>query len=273
MKLTTKYERYQMRTSVIAVPTRFSRFELSKLVNEALELEKPIPFDFIIDGVLLRVSLSEYISSHGLSLESTLVLEYVPIIGKPEEKSSEDLPDWIGGLSCIKNYYVAGCYDGSVHIYNSDDSLLASAIAHKKPIKSVDLQHYRNDIIVASTSLDNTIRLMKLSQNSLQPIATCAGHDSHVLCCKFHPESPLLVSGAWNGSILVWNISKVSTVSPTGEVEPVHTLSEGVAGVTALGWSENHVISGGWDHVLRIWDLEMEGVVNDMVATEGRRVV
>ena len=53
----------------------------------------------------------------------------------------------------------------------------------------------------------------------------------------------------------------------------MHTLSEGVAGVTALGWSENHVISGGWDHVLRIWDLEMEGVVNDMVATEGRRVV
>ena len=136
MKLTTKYERYQMGTSAIAVPTRFSRFELSKLVNEALELEKPIPFDFIIDGVLLRVSLSEYISSHGLSLESTLVLEYVPIIGKPEEKSSEDLPDWIGGLSCIKNYYVAGCYDGSVHIYNSEDSLLASAIAHKKPIKS-----------------------------------------------------------------------------------------------------------------------------------------
>ena len=264
VKLTTKYERYQIGTSAIAVPTRFSRSELSKLVNEALELEKPIPFDFIIGGILLRVPLSEYISLHGLSLESTLVLEYVPIIGKPEEKSSEDLPDWLGGLSCIENYYVAGCYDGSLHIYDSTDSLLASSIAHKKPIKSVDLQKYQDDVIIASTSLDNTIRLTKLSQIALQPIATCSGHDSHVLCCKFHPESPLLVTGAWNGSILVWNVSTVSTVS-TSEVEPVHTLSEGVSGVTALGWSQNRVISGGWDHVLRIWDLEMEGVVNDLV--------
>lgn len=264
MKLTTKYERYQMGTSTIAVPTRFSRTELSKLVNEALELEKPIPFDFIIDGVLLRVPLSEYISLHGLSLETTLVLEYVPIIGKPEEKSSEDLPDWIGGLSSIEDYYVAGCYDGSVHLYNAEDSLVASTVAHKRPIKSVDLHKQQDDLLVASTSLDNTIRLLKLSENALQPFATLSGHDSHVLCCKFDPASSLLVTGAWNGSILVWDVSTVSP-SSSKEVEPVHTLSEGVAGVTALGWSQNRVVSGGWDQTLRVWDLEMEGVVSDMV--------
>ena len=36
-------------------------------------------------------------------------------------------------------------------------------------------------------------------------------------------------------------------------------------GVTALEWSDGHVVSGGWDHVIRIWDLEAEGVITDMV--------
>ena len=80
-----------MGTSTISLPSRFSRYELSRLVNEALELEKPIPFDFIIQGRLLRESLSEYISKHSLSSETTIELEYVPIIGKPQESSSDSL--------------------------------------------------------------------------------------------------------------------------------------------------------------------------------------
>ena len=56
-----------MGTNTISLPIRFSRYELSKLVNEALGLENPIPFDFIVDGKLLRVSLSEYMSEHGIS--------------------------------------------------------------------------------------------------------------------------------------------------------------------------------------------------------------
>ena len=69
-----------MGTNTISLPIRFSRYELSKLVNEALGLEKPIPFDFIVDGKLLRVSLSEYMSEHGISSETVVNLEYVPII-------------------------------------------------------------------------------------------------------------------------------------------------------------------------------------------------
>lgn len=54
VKLFTKVERYQIGTDTISLPARFSRIDLSKLVNETLELEKHIPFDFIINGSLLR---------------------------------------------------------------------------------------------------------------------------------------------------------------------------------------------------------------------------
>lgn len=97
VKLFTKVERYQIGTDTISLPARFSRIDLSKLVNETLELEKHIPFDFIINGSLLRTSLSEYMSTNGISTENTLSIEYLPIIGKPEEKSSEDsarLGEW-----------------------------------------------------------------------------------------------------------------------------------------------------------------------------------
>ena len=263
MKLYTKYERFQMGTSSIAVPARFSRYELSKLVNEALELEKPIPFDFVINGTLLRVSLTEYISSHGLSLESTLELEYIPIIGKPEEKSNEDLPDWVGGLACNQEYYVAGCYDGSLHMFGNEDQPITTLNAHTKPIKSVDVQKFNNATYIASTSLDNSMRLFRLENDALQSVGVCSGHDSHVMSCKIHAANGLVASGAWNGSILVWDLS---SLSPEKEPEPVHTLSESMLGVTALEWSDEHVVSGGWDHVIRIWDLEAEGVIADMVA-------
>ena len=117
VKLFTKYERYQIGTDAISLPARFSRIDLSKLVNETLELEKHIPFDFVINGTLLRTSLSEYMSENGLSTENTVEVEYVPIIGKPEEKSSEDLPDWVSGIANSGSVYAVGCYDGSVHVY------------------------------------------------------------------------------------------------------------------------------------------------------------
>lgn len=258
MKLFTKYERYQIGTNAISLPIRFSRYELSKLVNEALGLEKPVPFDFIVEGKLLRVSLSEYMSEHGISSETTVNLEYVPIISRPEEKSSTDLPDWVSGIACDGTMYVAGCYDGTIHIYDMNDKLLCEELIHKKPIKAVDC---RNSMI-ASASLDNTIQVSQINHNSITHLGTLTGHDSHVLDCKFSPDAQLLVSSSWNGSILVW---KTAVFADTTEIEPIHTLSESMQGVSAVTWQEQNVITGGWDHHIRIWDLESEGMLTDLV--------
>lgn len=266
VKLLTKYERYQIGTDAISLPARFSRIDLSKLVNETLELEKHIPFDFVINGTLLRTSLSEYMSENGLSTENTVEVEYVPIIGKPEEKSSEDLPDWVSGIANSGSVYAVGCYDGSVHVYNQDDTLLTKKEVHKRPIKGIDCQIVNSVPIVTSVSLDNSVRIMKVVDSALADVATCKGHKSHVMCCKLNPQNGLVVSGAWNGSILVWNTQPEEGAT---DVEPVHSLLESEEAITGLDWWEGNVVSGGWDHVIRVWDLETEGMLQDMVGRGG----
>lgn len=253
-----------MGTSAISLPSRFSRYELSRLVNEALELEKPVPFDFIIGGKLLRVSLSEYLNSHNLSLESTIEVEYVPIVGKPHESSSDDLPDWISSIAVFESGYVVGCYDGTVHVYNKDDTLVAKKQVHTKPIKCVDIQNVGDVTTITSASLDNSLHILELKGNSIVEYATCTGHDSHVLSCSLNAKTGLVVSGAWNGSIFIWDTKRMD---PSNEIEPIHTLSESMEGISSVKWWNENPVTGGWDHVIRVWDLETEGMIHDMVRT------
>ena len=53
------------------------------------------------------------------------------------------------------------------------------------------------------------------------------------------------------------------------DVEPVHSLLESEEAITGLDWWEGNVVSGGWDHVIRVWDLETEGMLQDMVGRGG----
>lgn len=262
VKLFTKYERYRIGTAAISLPSRFARYELSRLVNEALELEKPIPFDFIIGGKLLRVSLSEYMSSHNISLETTIDLEYVPIIGKPNESSSDELPDWVSSIATCESGYVAGCYDGTIHIYDSKDKLVEHKQIHKKPIKCIDFKNVGSIPFITSVSLDNSLHVMKLEKETVKEFAVCTGHDSHVLSCAINSKNGLVISGAWNGSVLIWDTKKMDNEK---ENEPVHALSESLEGISTVKWWGENPVTGGWDHVIRVWDLETEGMIHDMV--------
>ena len=185
---------------------------------------------------------------------------------EPEEKSSEDLPDWVSGIANSGSVYAVGCYDGSVHVYNQDDTLLTKKEVHKRPIKGIDCQIVNSVPIVTSVSLDNSVRIMKVVDSALADVATCKGHKSHVMCCKLNPQNGLVVSGAWNGSILVWNTQPEEGAT---DVEPVHSLLESEEAITGLDWWEGNVVSGGWDHVIRVWDLETEGMLQDMVGRGG----
>ncbi len=48
------------------IPTTWRRFHLSQLINKVLDLPRPVPFDFIINGDMLRNSLGEWCSLRGI---------------------------------------------------------------------------------------------------------------------------------------------------------------------------------------------------------------
>ncbi len=52
------------------------------------------PFDFIIDGELVRKSLEKHLLEHEISPEAVLEVEYVPAMAPPEPKSSIPHDDW-----------------------------------------------------------------------------------------------------------------------------------------------------------------------------------
>lgn len=87
------------------IPTSWRRSQLSTLVNRLLQQDgadatttKSIPFDFIINGELLRTSLSQYLASKGLTEESTVEIEYVRSTLPPTFTAAFEHDDWVSGV-------------------------------------------------------------------------------------------------------------------------------------------------------------------------------
>jgi ribosome biogenesis protein YTM1 len=51
----------------------WKRYQLSQLINKALGLPKPIPFDFLAYGQILRTSLLEWRAEKGVGEVSELI--------------------------------------------------------------------------------------------------------------------------------------------------------------------------------------------------------
>lgn len=87
VRFVTKQQRYAVRDAAILVPANFKRYGLSEIINNLLGLgkfitrlvcrlppshpscliDKPIPFEFLIDGEILRSSIADYLTAQQLS--------------------------------------------------------------------------------------------------------------------------------------------------------------------------------------------------------------
>ena len=80
-----------------------------------------IPFDFFVDGNLLRTSIAKMAKRLGKSAEQTLIIEYVPAQMPPEEKKTEQKKSgYRPRAGPIGRKHVAGCYDGTVYVHGND---------------------------------------------------------------------------------------------------------------------------------------------------------
>lgn len=52
------------------------------------------PFDFIINGELVRKSLEKHLLAHEISAEAVVEVEYVPAVAPPEPKNAIPHDDW-----------------------------------------------------------------------------------------------------------------------------------------------------------------------------------
>nr|5DTC_A Chain A, Ribosome biogenesis protein YTM1 [Saccharomyces cerevisiae YJM1133]5DTC_B Chain B, Ribosome biogenesis protein YTM1 [Saccharomyces cerevisiae YJM1133] len=75
-----KDELLHVQDTPMYAPISLKRYGLSEIVNHLLGSEKPVPFDFLIEGELLRTSLHDYLTKKGLSSEASLNVEYTRAI-------------------------------------------------------------------------------------------------------------------------------------------------------------------------------------------------
>lgn len=281
---------YKVPTTSIALPSNLTRLGLSSVVNSLLKSVdsdwEPEPFDFLIDGELVRMSLDKFLLAKNISAERVLEIEYIKAVvpRKQEEPSVHD--DWVSAIDGSNTGFIlTGCYDGLGRVWK--DSTMCTYIleGHAGPLTSICAINAKgsegaDNIHVATASKDRTLRLWKFdAEDTLDgPARTSAfkvlrGHGAAVQCVSSQPSGNMVCSGSWDNTINLWETSGSDADGDTISIkkrrkkgESNESLTEGVAVSTIVGhtncvssvvWPEDDTIySASWDHSIRIWDVE-----------------
>lgn len=166
----------------LLAPVQLRRYGLSEIVNHLLESKnpdthhKPIPFDFLIKGTILKTSIQEYLIANGLSSEVSLELEYTRAVLPPSFLSSFNNEDWVSSIDLLDQTttvnnvtsapkILSGSYDGIVRVYNLSGQVVNQLAGHSQPIKSVK---FISPTRIVSAGNDRSLRLWKSVINNEQ---------------------------------------------------------------------------------------------------------
>lgn len=232
-----KDESLHVQDTPMYAPISLKRYGLSEIVNHLLESEKPIPFDFLIDGELLRTSLQDYLVKKGLSSEASLTLEYTRAILPPSYLSSFNNEDWISSLDVDSEskYIVSGSYDGIVRTWDMSGKVQKQYSGHSGPIRAIKVI---SSTRIVSSGNDRTLRLWKTKNDDLKPIpqdiddeddeaniedgktlAILEGHKAPVVSIDVSNNSRIL-SASYDNSIGFWSTiyKEMNVVDPMEEL-------------------------------------------------------
>lgn len=103
---------------MVYVPSNLTRMGLSQVVNMLLtsDIHKHTPFDFLLDGVLVRDTLEAHMASHSISAEDVVSLEYIPVLLPPKLAQSTTVgPEWVTSLAYVASVGVVyGDFGGAL---------------------------------------------------------------------------------------------------------------------------------------------------------------
>ncbi|KAL3694046.1 hypothetical protein R1sor_007697 [Riccia sorocarpa] len=271
-----------------AVPSSLTRYGLSEVINALLGLEKPIPFDFLLDGELIRTSLEKLLLSKNLSAESILNIEYIPAVLPPTPKETQLHDDWVSAVDgSLDSHIFTGSYDTFARVWSPEGTCLRVLEGHRDVITSLTVIRPSaldgKSVSIITGSKDRTLRLWELSledlteRNASNPSKCFRGHTSSVQSVAASPSGNQICSGSWDSTIRLWSttqddvepgaeeIAKKRKVAGSG-VDPQHAETEVTARATFEGhtqcvsgvaWAaEDYIFSVSWDHSVRSWNAE-----------------
>ncbi|RWR83210.1 ribosome biogenesis protein WDR12 [Cinnamomum micranthum f. kanehirae] len=277
--------------AAIAIPSNLSRMGLSEIVNMLLQNEnpecQPQPFDFLIDGELVRMSLEEFLIAKGISAERILEIEYIKAVAPRKQENPYLHDDWVSAVDGSNPSFIfTGCYDSFGRIWKAGGLCTHVLEGHTDAITSVSIVNHEGveshrGICLSTASKDRTLRLWKLDAAEpenlpmkIRAFKVLSGHTSSVQCVSAGPGD-MVCSGSWDCSIKIWQTS----FDAEGDVVPIKkrkvdadralneesqlkggalsTLVGHTQCVSSVVWPEHETMySASWDHSIRRWDLE-----------------
>ncbi|KAL3450658.1 hypothetical protein BJX65DRAFT_293878 [Aspergillus insuetus] len=214
-------------TGPILVPTGLRRYALSTLVNNLLGNDKPIPFEFLINGAFLRTSIDEYLTANGISAETTLEIEYVRALIPPLHIASYEHDDWVSSVDVLsassassipqgQERILSGSYDGLLRVWNTSSQVVATSPSQTEGghASSIKAAKFVSSNSIVSAGLDRTVRLWKYSESEdgfsgkIAPQLELYGHKSGINSLAVHAPSNRILSASADHSIGFWSTRK-----------------------------------------------------------------
>lgn len=279
---------YQVPEEELVVPTNLSRYGLSEVVNRLISLDKPVPFDFLVDGEFLRSSVAQHIESRKLSSEKVLRLEYVFALTEPEQKTVDEAPDWIAAITTLQTFpsqwFAAVSYDGTVRVFEGSETRHTARLADSglAGLAAWPLASGRGSYLAAAGQ-DGILRCCSLTYGEKKagvatgPISSlCAAQRNQALdAVAIHEDGSLLASAGWDHDVFVWNAepelfgepepnaksgSKRKSASSAEVNPPKFALKGHSQVVTCLHFGSKArfpytLLSSSWDCSVRVWDI------------------
>ncbi|KAI8991790.1 WD40-repeat-containing domain protein [Mycotypha africana] len=286
VRFTTQQIKYAIQDKPMLLPSDMKKEGLSEIVNSLLDLETPVPFDFLIDGNLLRTSIIQYLNTHQLSTENIITIEYVESMLPPTPLSAFQHDDWISSVCGNgQGLFLTGSYDSMVRLWNTSGECVATLMGHKEAVKNVCFGKSSSSSATATTlfsgSLDHSVLGWAFDETSgaSRLMFECKGHKGPVESLSIDASGQQLASASADGFVKVWSTEEPSEDEPDTllendqkrkkkRVEKIDdrkyktrcvNLEGHVGGVNAVVFDpsdSNTVYTGGWDHSIRTWDIE-----------------
>ncbi|KAF8073460.1 ribosome biogenesis protein YTM1 [Lyophyllum atratum] len=298
---------YPLPSQKFMIPATWKRYQLSQLVNKALSLPKPVPFDFLVKGEILRATLGEWCAENGAGEEETLEIEYIESVMPPEKVSDFPHEDWVSSVLCkVPGQFFTASYDGHIRSFDYSKNATSSAHVHSAPITSICIvptpatDPTTNTYTVASASHDLTAQLSQITFSTpgsspapnATPLTTLHLHTAPLTSIAANATGTHLLTASWDGLVGLWDTS----IPKTDEVPqhepnerdrkkrrrveegrkkvprkaPTSVLKSHVGRVSKalFALEEEKAYSCGFDSTVRVWDIESGVCVHTITASE-----
>ncbi|WVR04492.1 ribosome biogenesis protein YTM1 [Kwoniella sp. DSM 27419] len=232
-------------TSTYFIPSAWRRFQLSELINKVLQNnaengKKPVPFEFLINGEVLRGSLENWVKrNRGGDEESQIDVEYVRSTMPPEEAGRVEVEDWVSGLSLARSGHILlSSYLSHLQILpRSTTSPAASSALYTLPLPTtlgatsctwVSPSTQETDILVAAGGVDRLVHVFNIpsllpeSASSPREVYTLHGHSAPISSVIASSAGREIVSASWDGTL---NFYALPSSEPTEHQVPAEPLS------------------------------------------------